>query len=179
MMANKTQKIQPRKVEAVQRIRAMVEGSRDVLFANFRGLTVEQITALRRTLRTQQADFKVVKNNYARLALQELGLPLVDECLTDPTALTLVRGDVGPVAKTLVEFGRETTLKIKGAVIERKTASAEQVEAISRLPGRDVLYAMLMGTMKAPATNLALALKAVSSKLVRTLKAVADKKAAA
>lgn len=178
-MAEKTLKIQPQKVEAVKRIREMVEGSRDVLFANFRGLTVGQITALRRALRGQQADFKVVKNNYARLALTELGWPLAEEFLADPTALTLVRGDVGPVAKTLLDFGRETTLRVKGGVIERKAASAEQVEVISRLPGREALYAMLMGTMNAPVTNLALALKAVSSKLVRTLQAVADKKAAA
>jgi large subunit ribosomal protein L10 len=178
-MGEKTQKIQPRKVEAIKRIREMVAGSRDVLFADFRGLTVEQITALRRALSKQQADFKVVRNTYARLALRELGLPVVDEFLVDPTALTLVRGDVGPVAKTLADFGRETTLKIKGGVIERRAASGEQVEAISRLPGREVLYAILMGTMKAPATNLVRSLSAVSSKLVRTLKAVADKKAAA
>jgi large subunit ribosomal protein L10 len=178
-MGEKTQKIQPRKVEAIQRIREMVAGSRDVLFTNFRGLTVEQITALRRALSKQQADFKVVKNNYARLALRELGMPAVDEFLVDPTAVALIRGDVGPVAKTLAEFGRETTLKIKGGLIDRRAASGDQVEAISRLPGREVLYAIVMGTMKAPVTNLALALSAVSSKLVRTLKAVADKKAAA
>jgi len=178
-MGEKTRKIQPRKLEAIQRIRELVAGSRDVLFADYRGLTVEQITVLRRALRKQQADFKVVKNNYARLAIQELGLPVERRFLEDPTALALVRGDVGAVAKTLADFSRETTLKIKGGVIERRLASSEQVEAISRLPGREVLYAMLLGTMQAPVGRLAAALSAVSSKLVRTLKAVADKKAAA
>jgi len=178
-MGEKTQKIQPRKLEAIKRIRELVASSRDVLFADYRGLTVEQITNLRRALRKQQADFKVVKNNYARLALKELGLPVEDQFLEDPTALALVRGDVGPVAKTLADFCKETTLKIKGGVIERRSANGEQVEAISKLPGREVLYAVLMGTMQAPAARLASALSAVSSKLVRTLKAVADKMAAA
>lgn len=178
-MGEKTQKIQPRKVEAIARIRAMVEGARDVLFADFRGLTVEQITALRRTLAKEQAEFKVVKNNYARLALRELGLPEVDEFLVDPTALALVRTDVSAVARIMADFGKETTLRVKGGVIERRVASGAQVEAISRLPGKEVLYAMLLGTMQAPGTKLVYVLNAVATKLVRTLKAVADKKAAA
>lgn len=178
-MAEKTQKIQPRKVEAIKRIREMLAQSQDVLFADYRGLTVEQITNLRRALRKQRAEFKVVKNNYARLALRELGLPFEESYLEDPTALALVRGDVGPVAKTLADFGKETTLKIKGGVIERRSTSSQQIDAISKLPGREVLYAVLLGTMQAPAGRLAAALSAVSAKLVRTLKAVADKKAAA
>jgi large subunit ribosomal protein L10 len=175
-MAEKTQKIQPYKTEGIKKIRDLIEGSRDVIFTDFRGLNVTQITDLRRSLQEKEAEYRVVKNNYARLALSELGFPFDEDFLIDPTAVALARSDIGPIAKVLFEFTRDSTLKIKGGLIDGKVVSSEQVEAISRLPGREQLYAMLMGTMNAPLTNLVYAMDAVVTKLVRTLQAVADSK---
>ena len=175
-MAEKTQKIQPYKTEGIKKIRDLIEGSRDVIFTDFRGLNVTQITDLRRSLQEKEAEYRVVKNNYARLALSELGFPFDEDFLIDPTAVALARSDIGPIAKVLFEFTRDSTLKIKGGLIDGKVVSSEQVEAISRLPGREQLYAMLMGTMNAPLTNLVYAMDAVVTKLVRTLQAVAESK---
>jgi large subunit ribosomal protein L10 len=175
-MAEKTQKIQPYKTEGIKKIKDLIEGSRDVIFTDFRGLNVTQITDLRRSLQEKEAEYRVVKNNYARLALSELGFPFEENFLIDPTAVALARSDIGPIAKVLFEFTRDSTLKIKGGLIDGKAVSSEQVEAISKLPGREQLYAMLMGTMNAPLTNLVYVMDAVVTKLVRTLQAVADSK---
>jgi large subunit ribosomal protein L10 len=176
-MGEKTQKIQQYKRDAVGQLRDKIRQAPGLIFTDYRGLTVAQITELRRSLRKQAAEYKVVKNNYAKIALRELGLPFEEDFLTNPTAIALSRADIGPVAKTLFDFAKESPLKVKGGMFEGQALRAPAVEAISRLPGRLELLAMLMGTLNAPLRNLMYALKGVSSKLVRTLQAVADQKA--
>jgi large subunit ribosomal protein L10 len=175
-MAEKTQKIQQYKTEGIQKIKELIESSSDVIFTDFRGLTVSQITELRRYLKEKEAEYRVVKNSYARLAMSELGFPFEKDFLIDPTALALARADIGPITKVLFDFTRDSTLKIKGGLIDGKVVSPAEVEAISRLPGRNELYAMLMGTMNAPLANMVYALDGIATKLVRTLQAVADSK---
>jgi large subunit ribosomal protein L10 len=175
-MAEKTQKIQPYKTEGIQKIKELIESSTDVIFTDFRGLNVSQITELRRSLQEKEAEYRVVKNSYARLALRELGFPFDEDFLVDPTALALVRADIGPITKVLFDFTRDSTLKIKGGLVEGRVVSSEQVEVISKLPGRNDLYAILMGTMNAPLTNLLYAMSGIATKLVRTLQAVAESK---
>ena len=175
-MAEKTQKIQPHKTEGIRKIKELIESSQDVIFTDFRGLNVSQITELRRTLQEKEAEYRVVKNSYARLALGDLGFPFEEDFLIDPTALALARADIGPIAKVLFDFTRDSTLKIKGGLVEGKVVSSGDVEAISRLPGRNDLYAILMGTMNAPMTNLVYAMNGIATKLVRTLQAVAESK---
>jgi large subunit ribosomal protein L10 len=176
-MGEKTQKIQPHKTSGIEEIKELVKSSQDVIFTDYRGLNVTQITELRSALREKETEFRVIKNNYGRLAMEQLELPYSDEFLVDPTALALVRGDVSPVAKLLFEFMRETSLKVKGGLVEGRAIGSAEVEAISKLPPREQLYAILMGTMNAPLTNLLYAMNGVVTKLVRTVQAVADKKA--
>lgn len=175
-MAEKTQKIQPYKTEGIQKIKELIESSQNVIFTDFRGLNVAQITELRRSLQEKESEYRVVKNSYARLALRELGFPFEEDFLIDPTALALVKSDIGPISKVLFDFTRDSTLKIKGGLIEGKVLSSTDVEAISKLPGRDELYAMLMGTMNAPLTNMVYVMNGVITKLVRTVQAVAESK---
>jgi large subunit ribosomal protein L10 len=175
-MAEKTQKRQPYKVEAIKKIKEMIEGSRDLVFTDYRGLNVNQITELRRSLQAKEAQYRVVKNNYARLALIELDYPYEEAFLIDPTALALAKADIGPIAKVLYDFTKDSTLKIKGGLIDGRIATSKEVEAISRLPGREQLYAMLMGTMNAPLSNMVYALSGITTKLVRALQAVASSK---
>jgi large subunit ribosomal protein L10 len=175
-MAEKTQKIQPYKTEGIQKIKELIESSQDVVFTDFRGLNVFQISELRRSLQAKEGEYRVVKNSYARLALKELGYPFEEDFLIDPTALALVKTDIGPIAKVLFDFTKDSTLKIKGGLVDGKVVSSAQVEAISRLPGRNDLYAMLMGTMNAPLTNLVYAMNGIITKLVRTVQAVAESK---
>lgn len=169
-------RINERKKEAVGRIKETLEGARDIIFTDYRGLTVQQITALRGKLRETATAYKVVKNDYARIAMQQLGLPDASSLLTGPTALALVGRDVGPVARVILDFTKDSPLQLKGALVDGRLFGAGDVVALSRLPGRETLIAMLMGTMKAPLQNLVYVINGVTSKLVRTLAAVAEKK---
>jgi large subunit ribosomal protein L10 len=108
--------------------------------------------------------------------MAELGLPFEEDFLTNPTAIAMARADIGPVAKTLFDFAKESPLKVKGGMIEGQALKRPAVEAISRLPGRLELLAMMMGVLNAPLRNLMYVLNGVASKLVRTLQAVGDKK---
>lgn len=169
-------KLQQSKLEAVSALKEEFKDVKDFIFTDYRGLTVEQITNLRNKLREHNATYKVVKNRFAKIALKDLEKPAADEYLTGPTAVALPTGDSGAVAKVLVEFAKDAKMEIKGGILDNNLFNAQQVEDFSKLPTRDELLSMLMGTMKAPIQNVVYVLNAVPTKLVRTLQAVADSK---
>ncbi len=177
-MSEYTVKIQQHKTDAIESLKDQFKDISTFIFADYRGLTVEQITDLRAKLREQQAQLKVVKNRFAKIALEQLERPDAGDILTGPTAIALPEGEAGPVAKTLLEFAKDTPLEVKGGIVEGMIYDFAQIEAFSKLPTKLELISMLMSTMKAPVQNLALVLNAVPTKLVRTLQAVADKKSA-
>jgi len=178
-MAVRAKKIQDVKTKAIGELEEAFKASTDFIFADYRGLTVAQITALRRQLRERDARFLVVKNNFARIAFEQLSAPDVSAYLTGPTAVAIAPRDANEVAKTLLAFAKEATaLQVKGGLVGATVYDRQQVEAFSRLPGRNDLIAMLMSVMNGPARSLAAALNDVPARLVRTVKAVADKKAA-
>jgi large subunit ribosomal protein L10 len=178
-MAIKASKIQPAKTEAIEAIKDKFSEMKDFIFTDYRGLTVEQITNLRKELRKKGAEYKVVKNNFARLAFEELKLPDVASYLAGPTAIALTKDDSGEVAKILIDFAKETSVKVKGGLVDNIVFDKAQLEAFSKLPGKKDLIAMLMSTMNAPAQNLVYALNGIPTKLVRVLKAIEEKKAQA
>ena len=170
-------KVQQHKVDSVDAIKQTLAESKDYIFTDYRGLSVSQITALRSRLREKQADYKVVKNRYAKLAFQQLDMPDVADMLVGPTALALLKDDAGSVAKILFEYARDTPVAVKGAIVDGRVFDASEAEAFSKLPTRDELLAQLMSTMNAPLQNLVYAMNGVTQKLVRVLQAVADRKA--
>ncbi|MBN1525317.1 MAG: 50S ribosomal protein L10 [Spirochaetales bacterium] len=175
-MADKTQRINEYKENAVKKFKEFLEKSNDLIFVDYRGLTVAQITELRGKLREENAQLTVVKNNYMNIALNQMGMPDVADYLVGPTAIAFITKDAGPVAKALVEFAKETPLSLKGGIVEGKRFGLGEVDALSKLPSRTELIARVMGSLNAPATNMVLVLTGVISKFVRTLKAVADSK---
>ncbi len=169
-------KVQPYKKEYVAKLKELFESARDYIFTDYRGLSVSQITDLRGKLREKNAVFKVLKNRFAKIAFQQMDQPELGENLIGPTAVAVSMDEAGPVVKELLTFGEEAPVSIKGALIDGRLYSKEQVDAFSKLPTKDELYAMLMGTMQAPVRNLMYALNGVPQKLVRVLQAVAEKK---
>jgi len=168
-MAVKAKKMQAAKTAAIADIKTRFETASDYIFTEYRGLTVEQITNLRRQLRVKGCSYKVVKNNFARIAFEELKSPDVSNYLVGPTAVALAGEESGAAAKILFEFSKETpALVIKGALIGGEVFDAKKIEAYSKLPGKKELISMLMSVMQATTTKLA-----------ATLQAVADKKAEA
>ncbi|MDR3334788.1 MAG: 50S ribosomal protein L10 [Treponema sp.] len=171
--------LQEGKVAAVDTLQAAFGTSADFIFADYRGMTVEQLTALRKQLRAKDARFRVVKNTSARLAFERRAAPDVSGYLTGPTAIAIAPKDANEVAKLLFQCARETpALKVKGGLVGDTVYNAAQVEAFSRLPAKGELIAMLLSVMNGPARNLAAALNDIPARLVRTIKAVGDQKAA-
>lgn len=179
-MAIVAKRVQDSKVKAIGELKENFGVSgQDFIFTDYRGLTVEQITNLRRKLGEKEASYKVVKNNFARIAFEELKAPReVASYLVGPTAVAVAPKDSNEVAKIILDFAREApVLKVKGGLVSNTVYNDAQMAAFSKLPGRLELVSMLMSVMNGPARNLAAALNDVPARLVRIIKAVADKKA--
>jgi large subunit ribosomal protein L10 len=166
-MAMRANKVQPVKTEAIGSLKDKINGSNDFIFAEYRGLTVEQISALRKQLREKNAQFHVVKNNFARIAFEELGFPKdVEPILLGPTGVAFSKGEANEVAKVLVDFSKEVpALKVKGGLIEKGFLDAKAIEAFSKLPSKNTLIAMFMGALKSPVQKLVYTLVAYQEKL--------------
>jgi len=169
-------KIQQNKIDAVAALREQFDGVDRFIFTDYRGLTVEQVTELRNKLREQGAEYHVIKNNLAKIAFKDLGRDGLDEYLVGPTAVALAHDEAGPVAKTIIDFAKDSPVELKAGYFDGTIFDEAGVVAFSKLPTRLELIATLMGTMKAPVRDVALVLNGVTEKLVRTLAAVADQK---
>ncbi len=149
-------RITPAKEESVKALKDEFAQYNGYIFTDYRGMTVEQITNLRRTLMKKESTYRVVKNRYARIALTQLDRS-ADEQLVGPTAIALIKGDeANAVAKDLFALAKEgAPLVVKGGIIDGQFFSPEEVEALSKLPGKLELIATLMATMMAPVQKLA------------------------
>lgn len=177
-MAIIAKKIQESKTKAIGELKNSFDGGKDFIFTDYRGLTVEQITNLRKQLRAKEAQYKVVKNNFAIVAFQQLEASDVSSYLVGPTAVAISSKDSNETAKILFDFAKEApALQVKGALVGGTIYDAAQTEAFSKLPGKLELISMLMSVINGPVRNLAAALNDVPSRVVRTVKAVADQKA--
>lgn len=157
--------ITPAKEEAVKALKDEFAQYSGYIFTDYRGMTVEQITTLRRNLAKREAAYRVVKNRFAKIALEQLDNK-ADEQLVGPTAIALVKGDdANLVAKDLFQAAKDgAPIEVKGAMLDGKFMAPEDVEAFSKLPSRLELIASLMGTMKAPVQKLAATLLAYVEK---------------
>jgi len=154
-------RITPAKEDAVKALKDEFAQYTGYIFTDYRGMTVEQITTLRRNLLKKDAAYRVVKNRFAKIALTQLDRNS-DEQLTGPTAIAMVRGEeANLVAKDLFQAAKDgAPLVVKGALLDGAFMNAEEIEAFSKLPSRLELISMLMGTMKAPVQKLAATLLA-------------------
>jgi large subunit ribosomal protein L10 len=142
------------------------------VLTEYRGLTVAQLTQLRRSLGTH-ATYAVAKNTLAKRAAADAGIDGLDALFTGPTALTFVSGDVVEAAKGLREFAKtHPLLVIKGGVFEGKAITAAEVNRLADLESREVLLAKLAGAMKANLSKAAALFQAPLSQAVRTVDAL-------
>ncbi|MBO5770851.1 MAG: 50S ribosomal protein L10 [Spirochaetales bacterium] len=154
--------VTPAKEDAVAALREEFAGYDGYIFTDYRGMTVEQITNIRKNLRKDDAAYRVVKNRYAKIALKNLDKGGAEEQMVGPTAVALVKGDTANVvAKVLFGAAKDgVNVQVKGALLNGELLSAAQIEEISKLPTKLELIASLMGTMKAPVQKLAATLLA-------------------
>jgi len=164
-MAIKAKKIQPAKAEAIENAKKVLGEYNDFIFADYRGLTVEQITTLRDKLREKNAVLKVMKNNFARIAFEDMKVENVADYLKGPTVIAMAKEDANEVAKVLFDFAKDApTLTLKGAYVEKEVYDAAKIEAFSKVPGKKQLIAMLMSAMNGPVQKLAATLQAYVDK---------------
>jgi large subunit ribosomal protein L10 len=164
-MARKAKKLQDVKVQAVASAKSTLQDYSDFIFADYRGLTVEQMTNLRNQLRSKNTAFKVLKNNFARLAFEELKVESVSDFIRGPTAVVLPKGEPNEIAKILYDFAKEApALQVKGGVISSELYDAAKLEAFSKLPGKKQLIAMMMSAINGPVQKLAATLQAYVDK---------------
>ncbi|KUP98096.1 50S ribosomal protein L10 [Thermobifida cellulosilytica] len=169
----------PDKAAAVAELKEEFQSSSGAVLTEYRGLTVAQVTQLRRSL-GQNARFRVAKNTLTKIAAKEAGLesPEVLDLLKGPSAIAFVKGDVVEAAKGLRDFAKENAaLVIKGGVIDGKPMTPEEIIKLADLESREVLLSKLAGALKAKQSQAAAVFQALPSKAVRLVQALADKRA--
>lgn len=130
---------------------------------DYRGLTVEQVTALRKELREAGVEMKVIKNKILVRAAEKAGYEGMEEVFSGPTAVAFSSEDVVAPARIMANFAKTAeALSIKGGVIEGKVATLEEINALATLPSRDGLLSMLLSVLQAPVRNVAYAINAVA-----------------
>lgn len=151
------------KKQLVEEIADKLKASKSTIVVDYRGLTVAEVTELRKQLREAGVDFKVYKNSMVRRAAEAAELSGLNEALTGPNAIAFSNEDVVAPAKILNDFAKKNeALEIKAGVIEGNLATVEEVKALAELPSREGLLSMLLSVLQAPIRNLALAAKAVA-----------------
>lgn len=167
------------KKAVVEQVSDVLSGSQAAIVAEYRGLTVGQMTGLRREAREAGVTLKVVKNTLARRAVQGSEFECLGPVLSGPLALATSEDPVA-VAKVLSNFAKANeAFAIKAGAMSGKLLTAADIQALAKLPGRDELLATLLGTLQAPVAKFVRTLNEVPSKFVRTLAAVRDAKEAA
>jgi large subunit ribosomal protein L10 len=167
------------KLSAVEEITEQFTNSAAAVITEYRGLTVKQISQLRRSL-GKQTTYAVVKNTLTKRAAADAGLSIDDSLFTGPTAIAFVGGDPVEAAKGLRDFAKANPLLvIKGGVLEGKSLSAAEISKIADLESREVLLAKLAGAIKALPTKAAGLFQAPLSQMARLAKALEDKGGAA
>ena len=160
------------KVEKVKGLKEELEKYSTYIFTDYRGLNVEQITDLRKSLREKGAEYHVTKNRFTKRAFQDLKISGLDEYLINPTALAYTNEDISEISKILFKATTETTLTLKGGFSEGLLLTGEEIEKISKLPSKQALIGQTVGLLNGPISGLAVVLNGVISKFLRTLKAV-------
>ncbi|MFI7578552.1 50S ribosomal protein L10 [Micromonospora sp. NPDC049497] len=164
------------KATAVAELTESFRNAGAAVLTEYRGLTVSQLTQLRRSL-GKETTYTVAKNTLAKRAATEAGISGLDELFTGPTALTFVSGDVVEAAKGLRDFAKANPkLVIKGGVFEGKAITAAEVTKLADLESREVLLAKLAGAMKGNLSKAAALFQAPLSKTARLAAALQDKR---
>lgn len=152
-----------KKQALVGEIADKLKNSPSTVIVDYRGLSVAQVTELRKQLREAGVEFKVYKNTMTRRAAEQAGIEGLEAFLTGPNAIAFGAEDVVAPAKILNEFAKKNeALEIKAGVLEGNFVSVEEVKALAELPSREGLLSMVLSVLQAPIRNFALATKAVA-----------------
>ena len=164
------------KVERVAALKERIEGANALLLTEYRGLTVLEITELRRSLREVDASLAVIKNTLMLRAANDAGVNDLDQLLAGPSAVAFVNGDVVAVAKKLKDASKlHPSLVIKGGYMDGAVLDAAGASALADLESRDVMLSKIAGMLKSEMSRAAAAFVGAQSKFLSLLEAYKDK----
>ena len=167
-----SEKVLKQKEEIVNNLAAELKEATLVLLVDYRGITVEDVTKLRNDVREAKGEYRVIKNNIIKRALNENGENGLDELLEGPTALITSKEDYLSPTKAIYNFAKTNDFyKIKGGIIEGKVMTAEEIITLAKLPSRQELLAKLAGALLGNITKLAVALDQVRAQKEETANA--------
>ena len=147
------------------------------VLADYRGVTVEDMTALRKNARANKVYLRVVRNTLLKRAVADTEFECIQEVLVGPTILAFSQEDPGAAARVLKDFAKENDdFEIKALSVGGQLMDASQIDVLAKLPTVDQARSMLMSVMLAPVTKLARTMNEVPSKLTRAVAAVRDQK---
>ena len=147
----------------VDEIKAKIDGATTVVLVDYRGLTVEQDTKLRKGLREAGCEYKVYKNTLVNRAVEGTEFESLRDSLEGPNAFAVSTEDATAPARVLAEFAKKApNLEIKAGVVEGTFYDAEGMKAIASVPSREVLLSKLLGSIQSPITNLARVLNQIA-----------------
>ncbi len=165
------------KPDTVEAMRRAIASQKGAVVAAHHGLTVAEVTSLRKKLREAGADFRVVKNTLMRLAAKGTDFSKLGDVFNGPTAVGFAKGDPVALAKAMKDFaGGNPKLKLKAGFLDGKVLTAKEIESLAETPSRPVLLSRLAGGLAAPISRLAQALSGPERKLVYALNSVHEQK---
>lgn len=175
VVKHKRATVRPDKADAVAELAEAFRTSSAAVLTEYRGLSVEQVTALRVAL-GEDTTYAVVKNTLTRLAAADAGLEGLDELLSGPTAVAFVKGEPVDAAKALRDFGRTNpALVVKGGIMDGRPLTADEVRRLADLESREVLLSKMAGAMKASLSQAVYLLNAPLQQVARVAGALQAK----
>ncbi len=153
------------KRDVVESIKEQIQNCQSFVIVDYKGLTVAQDTEFRAEFRKNGVEYKVLKNTLFKIALHELGYTEFDEALNGPSAIAFGMEDAVSAAKVASDgIAKYKAMQIKCGMFDKKFADAATVDAMSKVPSKEVLLAMLVSVLSAPMRGLAVALNAIAEK---------------
>ena len=166
------------KQEKIAAIKDKISKAKVAILTEYRGMSVEEITKLRRELQKNNGDYMVTKNTLAKLVMKGTEFEVLSDLMQGPTAIAFGFEDQVAPAKVVDKFVNEVKKgEIVAAALDGKLYNAEETKALAKLPAREELYAKMLGCVNSPATGIVGSVNAVMSSLVRAIDAVAKQKA--
>ena len=158
-----SEKVLNQKIKEVDELAEKIKEAKVVLLTDYRGINVEDVTGLRAKLRGANTEYKVIKNNITRRALDKCGFNSLDNELEGPTAIILGYNDYLETSKIIYEYAKENEFyKIKGGIIDGRVVSTEEIITLAKLPSKETLISMLAGALLGNVSKLAVALGEVA-----------------
>ena len=152
-----------KKAAIVEEVFEKFSNASSVVVVDYRGLTVDEVTELRKELREAGVEMRVIKNTFLRRAADKAGYEGLDETFTGPTAVAFGSEDATAPARIFSKFAEDhEALTIKGGMIDGEVVTLDEIHALAKLPNREGMLSMLCSVLQAPVRNFEYAVKAVA-----------------